>query len=128
MVQLFGSPIDADRCDIDCLHPERIKPLLGRTLGSDGATAVAAVFAILADPSRAKVLHVLALADDLCVCDIAAVLGLKVPTLSKSLHYLRERAIVRRRKEGRMAYYSLVDDRVRQLVLDAVSHLEERAA
>lgn len=53
---------------------------------------------------------------------------MKVPTLSKSLHYLRERGIVRRRKAGRLAYYSLVDDRVRQLILDAVSRLDERAA
>lgn len=128
MAQVFASAIDVDRCDVDCLHPERIRPVLGRSLGDEGAIAVASLFGILADPSRARILHLMAIADDLCVCDIALVLGMSVSALSHQLRFLRERGVVSRRKVGRMAYYSLVDDHLRTLVLDAAAHAAEAAA
>ena len=128
MAQVFASAIDRDRCDVDCLHPERIRPVLGRSLGSEGAAAVAGLFGVLADPSRARILHLLAIADDLCVCDMALVLGMSVSALSHQLRYLRERGAVSRRKDGRMAYYRLVDDHLRALVLDAAAHVAESAA
>ena len=125
---MFASAIDGDRCDVDCLHPERIRPVLGRSLGVDGAAAVASLFGVLADPSRSRILHLLAIADDLCVCDIALVLGMSVSALSHQLRFLRERGAVSRRKVGRMAYYRLVDDHLRTLILDAVTHVAEGAA
>lgn len=128
MAQVFSSAIDVDRCDTECLHPDRIRPVLGRSLGSDGAAAVASLFGVLADPSRSRILHLLAIADDLCVCDVALVLGMSVSALSHQLRYLRERGAVSRRKVGRMAYYRLVDDHLRRLVLDAAVHVAEGSA
>ncbi len=128
MAQVFASAIDQDGCAVSCLHPDAIRPILGRSLSDDGAAAVAALFAVLADPSRARILHLLAIADDLCVCDMALVLGMSVSALSHQLRFLRERGAVRRRKVGRMAYYRLVDDHIRALVLDASTHVAEAAA
>ncbi len=129
MVQVFGSAIDADRCDVECLHPDAIRPLLGRSLGIAGSRAVADLFAMLADPSRARIVHLLAIADrELCVCDIALVLGMSVSALSHQLRALRERGAVTRRKVGRIAYYRLVDEHLRRLVLDAAVHVAERSA
>jgi len=88
---------------------------------------VANLFVVLADPSRARILHLLAIADDLCVCDMALVLGMSVSALSHQLRYLRERDAVSRRKVGRMAYYRLVDEHLRRLVLDAAAHVAEGA-
>ncbi len=124
MAQVFASAIDADRCDVDCLNPDHVRPLLGRSLGSDGARAVADLFAVLADPSRARILHLLAISErELCVCDMALVLGMSVSALSHQLRALRERGAVSRRKEGRIAYYRLIDDHLRRLVLDAAVHV-----
>jgi ArsR family transcriptional regulator len=126
MAQVFASEIDADRCEIECLHPNAIRPLLGRSLGAAGARSVAGLFTTLADPSRARILHLLAISEQaLCVCDIALVLGMSVSALSHQLRFLRERAAVSRDKVGRIAYYRLVDDHVRRLVLDAVVHVAE---
>lgn len=126
MAQLFGSEIDGDACSVDCLHPEAVRPLLGRSLGSDGARAVADLFATLADPSRARIVHLLAITDqELCVCDIALVLGLTVSALSHQLRFLRERGAVARRKAGRIVYYRLVDDHLRDLVLGGATHVAE---
>ena len=129
MAQVFASAIDADRCEIDCLHPDAIRPVIGQSLGSDGSRAVADLFAVLADPSRARILHLLAISErELCVCDIALVLGMSVSALSHQLRFLRERGAVTRRKVGRIAYYRLVDDHLRRLVLDAAIHVAEGAA
>jgi ArsR family transcriptional regulator len=128
MAQVFASAIDADRCEVDCLHPDAVRPILGRSLGGDGSRAVADLFATLADPSRARILHLLAISDrELCVCDMALVLGMSVSALSHQLRALRERAAVSRRKAGRIAYYRLVDEHLRRLVLDAAGHVAERA-
>ena len=129
MAQVFASAIDADRCDVDCLHPDHVRPLLGRSLGPDGSRAVAELFATLADPSRARILHLLAISErELCVCDIALVLGMSVSALSHQLRALRERGAVGRRKVGRIAYYRLVDEHLRRLVLDAAVHVSEGVA
>jgi len=129
MAQVFASSIDADRCDVDCLHPDAVRPLLGRSLGPDGAARVADLFATLADPSRARILHLLAITDHaLCVCDIALVVGMSVSALSHQLRFLRERGAVSREKVGRIAYYRLVDEHLRRLVLDASTHVAESVA
>lgn len=129
MTQVFASAIDRDRCDVDCLHPQAIRPLLGRSLGTDGAASVVGLYATLADPSRVRILHLLAITDDdLCVCDIALVLGMSVSALSHQLRFLRERGAVSRRKVGRIAYYGLIDDHLRRLVLDATVHVAEGAS
>lgn len=128
MAQVFGSEIDADACSTECLHPDAVTPLLGLSLGSGGARAVGDLFATLADPSRARIVHLLAISDqDLCVCDIALVLGMSVSALSHQLRFLRERGAVERRKVGRIAYYRLVDDHLRDLVLGAATHIAEVA-
>ena len=128
MAQVFGSAIDADGCDVACLHPDAIQPVIGRSLSQEGSTTVAALFGVLADPSRARILHLLAIADDLCVCDMALVLGMSVSALSHQLRFLRERGAVTRRKVGRMAYYRLDDDHIRRLILDAAAHAAEAVA
>lgn len=126
--QVFGSAIDADGCDVACLHPNAIRPVLGRSLSEHGSATVAGLFSVLADPSRARILHLLAIADDLCVCDMALVLGMSVSALSHQLRFLRERGVVTRNKVGRMAYYRLEDDHIRRLVLDAAAHAAEAVA
>src|SRR3990172_3578040 len=129
MAQVFASAIDADRCEVDCLHPDVIRPVVGRSLGGDGSRAVADLFAVLADPSRARILHLLAVSErELCVCDMALVLGLSVSALSHQLRALRERGAVSRRNAGRMAYYRLIDEHLRQLVLAAAVHVSEGSA
>ena len=61
------------------------------------------------------------------MCDIALVLGMSVSALSHQLRFLRERGAVDRRKVGRIVYYRLVDDHLRDLVLGAATHVSEVA-
>jgi hypothetical protein len=67
--------LTADRCEVECLHPEHVRPLLKKVVASPEAEEFAAIFELLADATRARLLHALSLADELCVCDLALLLG-----------------------------------------------------
>lgn len=117
--------LTVDQCDVACLHPDAVRPLIGLLLSMEGAQATAAWFDTLADPTRARILHALSLAPELCVCDLALVLDLSVSALSHQLRLLRERGAVTRRKVGRIAFYSLADEHVRHFLTDALAHTAE---
>jgi ArsR family transcriptional regulator, lead/cadmium/zinc/bismuth-responsive transcriptional repressor len=112
-------------CDVACLHPNTVRPLIGRLLSGEAAQATATWFDTLADPTRARIVDALALAPELCVCDLALLLNLSVSALSHQLRLLRERGVVTRRKAGRIAFYALADEHVRHVLTDAIAHTAE---
>jgi DNA-binding transcriptional ArsR family regulator len=117
--------LTADRCAVECIHPEHVAPLLGRIVDADRADALATTFATLADPTRARIVHALALSDELCVCDLALLLGLSQSAISHQLRVLRDRRVVSRRKAGRIVYYRLADEHVRHVFDDGLRHVTE---
>ena len=117
--------LTADRCVAECLCPEQVAPLIGRTLTSDRATGAAVLFGTLGDPTRLRVLHALSMAEELCVSDLALLLDLSISGLSHQLAPLREQGVVSRRKVGRIAHYRLADAHVRRLLLDGLGHAAE---
>lgn len=113
---------------MECVHPEHVTPLLGRVLDYAGADRVAATFGVLADPTRARIVHALSLSDEeLCVCDLAVLLGISQSALSHQLRLLRDRNVVARTKRGRMVYYRLADDHIRHVFTDGLRHAGESA-
>ena len=107
---------------VECLHPEHVKPLLGRVLTPGAGEAVAATFELLADGTRGRILHALSLARELCVCDLALLLGISQSALSHQFRLLRAQRVVSRRKVGRLVYYRLADAHVRRMLRDALRH------
>ncbi len=116
-----------DQCDVECLNPDVVRPLIGRLLSAEEARATAAWFDTVADPTRVQILQALLLAPELCVCDLGLVLDLSVSAVSHQLRLLRERGAVSRRKHGRIAFYSLADEHVRHVLADALAHAAEPA-
>lgn len=118
-----------ERCEVDCVHPEHVTPLLGRVLDYAGADRVAATFGVLADATRARIVHALSLADaELCVCDLAVLLAISQSALSHQLRLLRDRGVVARTKRGRMVYYRLADEHIRHVFSDGLRHAGEAAS
>lgn len=107
------------------LHPDAVVPLIERLISDDRGRVAGEWFATLADPTRVRILQALSLAPEWCVGDLAIALGLSVSALSHQLHYLLERAVVTRRKQGRLVYYALADEHVRHVLRDALAHLAE---
>lgn len=85
------------------------------------------MFSLLADGTRARILHALSLAQELCVCDLALLLGISQSGLSHQLRLLRGRRVVSRRKVGRVVYYRLADQHIRRVLADGLRHVAEEA-
>lgn len=112
-----------DACEIYHVDEEKVRKIL-RVIGADERfESVARMFQILADPTRAKLLFALA-QEELCVCDLATIVGRSRPAVSHQLRLLRDLRLVKYRRQGRMAYYYLADDHVRHLVEDGLRHAE----
>ena len=82
----------------------------------------AEVFAALGDPTRVRIVAALARAE-LCVCDLAALLGMTVSAVSHQLRLLRHLRVVKYRKEGRLAYYALDDEHASEILGQMLKHI-----
>lgn len=91
-------------------------------LPADVAGPLAAIFAALGEPTRLRIVHALS-AGELCVGDLAALLGMPVPAVSQHLRVLRDLRIVRNRRAGKMVYYALDDAHVADLFAVALAHV-----
>jgi len=81
-------------------------------------------FKVFGDSTRLKIIWALDI-HEMCVCDIAALLGMTKSAVSHQLRSLRQAKLVRTRREGKVVFYRLSDDHVRKIFEKAVEHLEE---
>lgn len=111
-------------CEVDLIHPEAVERVRNTLPSEEEMQLVAAVFGVLSDPTRARIVYALSV-EELCVCDVAALAGLSISAASHQLKRLRDRGVVSYRKEGRLAYYRLADEHIRALVEDGVGRVRE---
>ncbi len=109
-------------CETFQLDPAKIRRLAPTLKRVEG---LADVFAILADDTRTKILFALS-QEELCVCDLAGLVGMNVSTVSHHLRLLRIASLIHYRKEGRMVYYHLADEHIRTLLEVSQVHFSER--
>ena len=114
----------ADVCEVQCVDELKVRRARRAMPGADSITTLAATLRALGDPTRLRLATALA-ATELCVCDLATLLGTSQSVVSHSLRTLRQLRIVRYRKEGKVAYYSLDDPHVAALLAIGLDHVEE---
>ncbi|MDF2855344.1 MAG: ArsR family transcriptional regulator [Neobacillus sp.] len=117
---------ERDICEITCVDDEktvRVQPLIEKANIFD----VTKLFKALSDETRMKIAYALTLEEELCVCDVATIVGATTATASHHLRHLKSLGLAKYRKEGKLAYYSLDDDHVKQLIHIAFEHQEEVA-
>lgn len=117
---------DYDTCDIDCVHLEGVRRARAVVPDAGAASDLAALFGALGDPTRVRLLAALAVGA-LCVCDLAAALGMTQSAISHQLRLLRALGLVRARREGKLVWYALDDDHVRDLLAVGAEHIGHRA-
>jgi DNA-binding transcriptional ArsR family regulator len=119
-------PAEADgRCEEPHTgDPATLNHVRGRLLRSHTIEAVADIFRLLGDPTRVRMVDALSHGER-CVCDLAALVGLTESAVSHQLRLLRAARLVRVRRAGRLAFYSLDDHHVIGLVHDTRKHVEE---
>ena len=113
-----------DLCEVRCIDQDRVDRARAAMPAAEDVGALAETFRVLGDPTRLRIVRAL-MAEELCVCDLATLIGLPQPTVSHSLRALRQLRLVRYRKVGKIAYYAIDDDHVRQLVGTGFVHVGE---
>jgi DNA-binding transcriptional ArsR family regulator len=112
----------SDGCSAFLVHEDQIQRVQKQMPPPATIQQIAAMFGMLADPTRARLVFALSKAE-LCVCDLAALLEMTVSAVSHQLRLLRQMGLVKYRKDGRMAYYSLDDEHAEALLTQALRHV-----
>lgn len=113
-----------DICDIYSYDEQKVNDIQ-RDLSGVDIKSVSQLFKVIGDENRAKIAYALCKEEELCVCDVANIIGASVATTSHHLRTLLKHSIVKFRKEGKMAFYSLDDNHIKQLILIGLEHQEE---
>lgn len=129
-IVMSSSYIESDMCQERTIHAEHALEVRRHLLSSEEAIRIAALFSVLSDPTRLQVVHALlhAPTGELCVCDLATGLGRDDTTISHQLRVLRNQKVVAMRKVGRIVYYRLVDEHIRQLLRMGIIHANESSS
>jgi ArsR family transcriptional regulator len=115
--------LDRDLCGVTQIEEERVRRAQAQLIDGLTATRLAGFFKALSDPTRVRIISALS-GGQLCVCDLAATLGMSQSAISHQLRLLRQLRLVKRRREGQMAYYTVDDEHVSHLFEQGMSHLE----
>ncbi|MFD1415618.1 ArsR/SmtB family transcription factor [Oceanobacillus jeddahense] len=116
--------VKKDMCEVYCYDEEKVNRIQ-EELQKEDFSRVSQLFKVLADENRTKISYALCIDEELCVCDIANIIGSTVATASHHLRTLHKQKIVNYRKEGKLAFYSLDDEHIKQLISITLIHQKE---
>ena len=111
-------------CEANIIHYDIVESVKEKMPPEDPVYDVAELFKVFGDSTRARVICALTVSE-MCVCDIAALLGMTSSAISHQLRILKQSGIVRNRRVGKIVYYSLADEHIRQLFTVAFEHVTE---
>ena len=111
-------------CDLIRIDLARVRKLRAEAVAPEAVAGLADTFSALGDPTRVRILDVLS-HGELCVCDLAAVLGMSQSAVSHQLRLLRNIRLVKPRRDGRIVFYSLDDQHIMAIFKQTLQHVEE---
>lgn len=114
----------ADICQTKHVHSETVSSVQSRMETDERLFQLAELFKALGDSTRARILHALSFSE-LCVCDLAEILGMSSSSVSHQLRVLRGQRIVKYRKDGKNVFYSLSDQHILDLLDLGLEHVNE---
>ena len=111
-------------CDCEIIHADAVQEVQQKLLDKEQYISLATLFKLFGDSTRVRILHALE-QHELCVCDLAALLGMTKSAISHQLKSLRLARLVKYRRDGQNAYYSLADDHVKRILDLGFEHISE---
>ena len=109
-------------CDCEMIHEAVVADTRGRMQAENEYLRLSMLFKMFGDGTRVKILHALELSE-MCVCDLAALLGVTKSAVSHQLKALRLANLVKSRRDGQVVYYSLADDHVKYILDIGFDHI-----
>ncbi len=119
-----ASAQDCEFCDVTLIHEDVVRAVHAQLLPLGRREALAEFFKAMGDGTRLGILHALMLSE-MCVCDLAAVLGMSQSSVSHQLKGLRQMRLVASRRVGKVVYYSLIDHHPADILRFGLDHLDE---
>ena len=113
-----------EKCEVTLIHEDNVKKAINELPDDELIADLSDMFKIFGDQTRVKILMALE-SGELCVCDIAAVMDMSQSAISHQLRVLKQSNIVKTRREGKVAYYSISDDHVKEIFDIAMVHVQE---
>ena len=114
----------SDICEVNCLHEDKVAEVKKQMVENKLAFLLAETFKAMGDVTRIKIINALSL-QELCVCDIAYLLGMSQSAISHQLRVLRSLKLIKNRKDGKVVYYSLDDEHIVNLFKQGLDHVTE---
>ena len=111
-------------CSCEIIHEDVVREVRNKLSDKDEYISLASLFKLFGDGTRVQILHALEL-HEMCVCDLAALLGITKSAVSHQLKALKLANLVKFRRDGQIVYYSLADDHVKTLLDIGFEHLQE---
>ena len=111
-------------CGCTVIHEEVVRKVSREMTDSETLYDMAGMFKVLSDPTRLKIINALML-EEMCVCDVSALLNMSQPAVSHHLKTLRQTRLIKYRREGKVAYYSLEDAHIKALFNQCLNHAKE---
>lgn len=117
--------MNRDVCEIESVDEKSVKEVKSKMLEDELLFEVSDTFKIFGDSTRLKIMYALS-QKELCVCELSNVLDMSQSAISHQLRVLRSKNLVKFRREGKMAYYSLADEHVVTIIKIGVEHAKEK--
>lgn len=117
---------DVNTDEISSLEKEKVISVKGKMKTERFFHYLAETFKALSDPTRTKIIYALCQENELCVRDIAAIVGTSNSAISHQLRTLRNMKLVKYNKVGKVTYYSLDDIHINNLFAEGLRHVEEK--
>lgn len=111
-------------CEDQCVHTDAVETVGEQMPPEAELLDMAELFKVFGDSTRIRILYILS-RSELCVCDIAQLLGMTQPAISYQLKVLKQARLVDNRREGKTVFYFLIDSHVETIIGMAKEHLEE---
>ena len=115
----------SDLCEVRCVDEHKVRKVQRAMKPMEAVATLAETFRALGDPTRLRIAFALS-REELCVCDLATLLGVSQSVASHSLRTLRQMRLVRYRKVGKIAYYALDDEHIASLLDEGFRHVQEQ--
>lgn len=111
-------------CGFLCVHEDKVEQVQSTLPNEDTLSRLADLFKVFGDGTRIRILYVLFEAE-VCVCDLAKLLGMTQSAVSHQLRILKQAHLVKSRRDGKTIFYSLADEHVRTLLQQGTDHINE---